>query len=126
MHLTRRTGILLLAALAGPATADIVSIADWPCREWLARRQSGERVDPPQMWLSGFMTGLASAHNVDALAIIDAPSLFAWMDDYCGRQPEDAISSGGLVLFDELKRRLPTTQPRLSLRTYENLPAPAR
>ena len=56
---TLRCLTALLALWSAGAHADITSLADFPCQEWQKRRASGERVDAPQMWLSGFMTGLA-------------------------------------------------------------------
>ena len=106
--------VALLAAL--PARSEIVSIGDWSCASWTARRQSGEQADAPQMWLAGFMTALATAAQVDVLAITDAPALFTWMDKFCARLPAKNISAGGLLLFEDLRRRMPTSPPRLSQR----------
>ena len=110
--------------LVGQTVSDteIVSIADWPCSKWLERRQSHVRADTPQMWLSGFMTGLASATRVDVLAITDAPTVFSWMDRYCSAHVDASVSTGGLALFDELKRRLPTTPPALTRRSDDGHP----
>ncbi len=108
--------VLLALFVCGIAQAEVVSIGDWRCTDWNARRQSGERADPPQMWLAGFMTGLATARDVDILSITDATSLFGWMDKFCARLPDKPVSAGGILFFAELKRRLPTTPPRLSQR----------
>lgn len=110
--------LFLLCALAvsNAAPAEVVSIGDWRCTEWSARRQSGERTDAPQMWLAGFMTGIATSRDIDVLAITDAESLFAWMDKFCARLPDKQISAGGILFYEELKHRLPTTPPRLSQR----------
>ena len=105
----RLAAVLTGLFLATGARADIVSIGDWPCLEWQARRQAHDRVDPPQMWLSGFMTGLATARNVDALAITNASLLFKAMDDFCGQHSEATLASGGQALFEQLRKRLPTT-----------------
>lgn len=106
----------LALSLAAQAEPEIVSIGDWRCADWSARRAAPERADPPQMWLAGFMTGLATAQNIDVLAITDAPALFEWMDKFCARLPEKHVSAGGILFYEELKRRLPTTPPRLSQR----------
>lgn len=87
--------------------AQVTSIADWPCTTWSERRTSGQRADAPQMWLSGYLTGLATATKLDVLAITDAPQVFHWMDSYCGAHPDESLSTGALGLFNELIRRLP-------------------
>lgn len=105
-HLVMAIAVLMLAS-AGKVGAEVTSIADWPCLTWSERRLSGERLDAPQMWLSGYMTGLASAYQVDALAITDAPHVFEWMDQYCEAYPAEPISTGALVMFNDLLARLP-------------------
>jgi len=107
---------LLVAATPLAAQAEVTSIADWPCTEWAARRVEGGRPDPPQMWLAGFMTGLATALRVDVLAITDAPAMFAWMDGFCAEHPGEVLSTGAGILFNELLGRLPTSRPYLSSR----------
>ncbi len=97
----------LLSVAGAPVAAEVTSIADWRCPAWVERRASGERLDAPQMWLSGYLSGLASASGVDALAITDAPQIFAWMDKYCLAYPEAALATGALVLFHDLAGRLP-------------------
>ncbi|MEX2479420.1 MAG: hypothetical protein WD928_01025 [Gammaproteobacteria bacterium] len=114
----KRSGIvvcLLLLGIVSPhAQAEVTSIADWPCSTWTARRVEGVRADPPQMWLAGFMTGLATALRVDVLAITDAPAMFAWMDEFCAEHPDEVLSTGAGILFNELLARLPTSRPYLS------------
>jgi len=107
---------LVLACGAPAGQAEVTSIADWPCREWTARRTSGARADAPQMWLAGYLTGLATALRVDALAITDAEAVFEWMDGFCREHPDELVSTGGGILFSELVGRLPTTPPQLSVR----------
>jgi hypothetical protein len=107
---------LLLTVTPFAAQAEITSIADWSCTEWSARRAEGGRPDPPQMWLAGFMTGLATALRVDVLAITNAPAMFAWMDEFCAEHPDEVLSTGAGILFNELLGRLPTSRPYLSLR----------
>ena len=112
----RHLCLVLLLATGAPAVQAITSIADYSCSEWSARRASGRDVHPPQMWLSGFMTALATALRVDVLAITDAEAVFAWMDDYCNEYPDAQLSEGGQRLFNELLGRLPRSRPYLSRR----------
>jgi len=105
--------LLIAGGLASAgAQADVTSIADWPCAEWQQRRASGERVDAPQMWLSGYMTGLAIARDLDVLAYTHPAKLFEAMDKFCSLHPEQHISAGGIVIFDQIIHSLPTTPPR--------------
>jgi hypothetical protein len=97
-------GLLLSVNVVGQ---EITSIGDWSCQDWMDRRLSKAGLDAPQMWLSGFLTGLASANRVDALAITDAESVFKWMDKYCVAYPLESISSGALIMFLDLAGRLP-------------------
>ena len=112
MFCARWRALALTLLLSSSVHADIVSIGDWPCQEWQTRRLSSERLDPPQMWLSGFMTGLASAHEIDVLAITSGPLLFKAMDEYCAQHPQATLARGGLALFEQLRRRLPSTPPQ--------------
>jgi hypothetical protein len=104
--------LLLGAALGRGAHADITSIADWPCQEWQKRRAAGDRVDAPQMWLSGYMTGLAIARDVDVLAFTNPTKLFGAMDKFCSANPGQNVSAGGILIFDQIVHSLPTTAPR--------------
>lgn len=110
----RVVGVFLLGIVSLHVQAEVTSIADWSCSTWTVRRAEGIRADPPQMWLAGFMTGLATALRVDVLAITEAPAMFAWMDDFCAEHPDEVLSTGGGILFNELLARLPTSRPYLS------------
>ncbi|MGE0484045.1 MAG: hypothetical protein AB7Q81_07885 [Gammaproteobacteria bacterium] len=115
----RAAGLAVLVAVGGwlvPATGEVTSIGDFPCSEWAARRGDGARVDPPQMWLAGFMTGLATALRIDVLAITDASAMFAWMDDFCTEHPDELLSTGAGLLFNELLARLPDGPSHLTAR----------
>ncbi|MEQ8233472.1 MAG: hypothetical protein RLW61_22835 [Gammaproteobacteria bacterium] len=112
----RQLFLALLLTVAAPAAPAITSIADFSCAEWAARRAGDGDVDAPQMWLSGFMTALATALRVDVLAITDAPAVFTWMDGWCAEHPQEQLSSGGQHLFNELLGRLPRSRPYLSAR----------
>ena len=103
---------LLVALCSAGAHADVTSIADWPCQQWQERRSSGKRVDAPQMWLSGYMTGLAIARDLDVLAYTHPTKLFEAMDKFCTAHPEQHISAGGIAIFDQIIHSLPTTPPR--------------
>lgn len=103
---------VLVCCAATGVQAEVTSLADWPCSEWQTRRASGKHVDAPQMWLSGFMTGLATARNVDVLSYTHAGALFAAMDRFCTAHPEQNVSAGGLAVFEQVRHSLPTAPPR--------------
>lgn len=114
---TLAAGLLLTTCGWLPAApAEVTSIGDFPCTQWSARRGADDRVDAPQMWLAGFMTGLATGLRIDVLAITDAPAMFSWMDDFCREHPDELLSTGAGVLFNELVHRLPDTPPHLTAR----------
>ena len=103
--LRRASGILLagiflthVTVAATEPRAEITSIADWPCAEWAARRTAGKKLDPPQMWLVGFMTGMATSYRIDVLSITDAPSIFTWIDGYCESNSAETLSTGAQAL----------------------------
>ena len=64
------------------------------------------------MWLSGYMTGLAIARDLDVLAYTHPTKLFEAMDKFCSAHPEQHISAGGIAIFDQIIHSLPTTPPR--------------
>ena len=80
----------------------VTTIADWPCAEWKRRREAQERIDAPQMWLVGYLTGMASAYRADVLAHIDAPQIFSWTDAWCAGNEAAPLSAGAQVLFRQL------------------------
>ncbi len=109
---TLRILTALLCCAASGAQAEITSLADWPCSAWQTRRAAGKGADAPQMWLSGFMTGLATARNVDVLSFTHSQALFATIDKYCAAHPTENISAGGLTVFEQIRHSLPTAPPR--------------
>ena len=109
---TLRIFVMLVCCGATGVQAEITSLGDWPCSVWQARRASGKQVDAPQMWLSGFMTGLATARDIDVLSYTHAEALFVAMDKFCATHPEQNISAGGLAVFEQIRHSLPTTPPR--------------
>ena len=90
-----------------PRLTEITTIADWPCDEWTRRRALKERADAPQMWLVGYLTGMASALRIDVLSITDAEDAFQWTDKWCLENRGDYLSRGGHQYFRELIERMP-------------------
>jgi hypothetical protein len=75
------------------------------CGQWLAEKSTYRKA-----WLSGYLSGLNSAHYItydrdplDLLSSMD--QAFAWMDNYCRKNPLEKVSIGGFILFVELVKK---------------------
>jgi hypothetical protein len=75
------------------------------CGQWLAEKTTYRKA-----WLTGYLSGLNTAHYainkrdpLDLLSSMD--QAFAWMDNYCRKNPLERVSSGGFELFVELLKR---------------------
>jgi hypothetical protein len=76
------------------------------CGHWLKSQRPGDR-----MWLLGYLSGLntmwtaASKSNLDVLdALGSAEQAYAWMDNYCQKNPLENLGSGAVDLFIELRK----------------------
>jgi hypothetical protein len=58
-----------------------------------------------QSWLLGFLSALAMETQKDFIAGTDNPSLFLWMDNFCGANPLKDVADGGYQLYTELARQ---------------------
>jgi hypothetical protein len=76
------------------------------CGQWLK--------DPKQRtvdgaWLLGFMSGISIMYGnktSDPLAKVNsAQQIYAWMDNYCQKNPLSDVGTGGLDLFIELTKK---------------------
>jgi hypothetical protein len=81
------------------------------CGEWV--RQSKERPSD-RAWLLGFMSGLnmmygvqpSTRKNDDPLGSINsAQQIYAWMDNYCQKNPLQGTHQGGFELYLELMQK---------------------
>lgn len=53
-----------------------------------------------QAWLIGYVAGLAAASETDIPVRITNAALYAWIDRYCGANPQEMVSSGaGNLVF---------------------------
>jgi len=75
------------------------------CGQWLA-----EKTSTRQSWLAGYLSGLNmgayATHNRNPLdGLSSMAQAYAWMDNYCRKNPLERVSSGGFQLFVELLKR---------------------
>lgn len=81
-----------------------MSIGDRSCAEWIDNW--AERKSFDANWIIGFMTGLSTASSKEFLNDIDDNSIMLWIDNYCRNNPLDSLSSGGLMMREELIKRM--------------------
>ena len=95
-------------AISGEAVAVTVMGAR-SCGDWLSHKPLGQDKNWSRLvqeaWLVGYLSGMASGTDRDALGGSSGSSLFVWMDNYCQANPLDGIDDGGSRLFFELLRR---------------------
>ena len=92
---------------ASPAKIrDAISCADWT-------KYSGSQPDSPekaielshQVWLIGYLSGLAAATETDIPTRVNNKELYAWMDNYCVAHPALMVSSGAGMVILGLKEK---------------------
>lgn len=74
------------------------------CGDWVQERNSNN-FGGDQIWLVGYMSGIARGTGKDFLIGTDNPSIFLWMDNYCRQNPLKNMADGGDDLFQELKKK---------------------
>ncbi|WP_087129153.1 hypothetical protein [Caballeronia concitans] len=91
-----------------PSQADAYKTSgDRSCGQWLIRSSNAFEQGAAQGWFMGYMTCMARATtNIDLLSPVDAPSIMAWVDNYCRANPLDKLSDAGVKLGSALIRRL--------------------
>lgn len=109
MGARRRVSILSAAvfiSLLSTEASAYKTFGDRSCGQWLSRSSNGFEETAVQGWLMGYMTGLATATtSIDLLASTDAPSVMAWVDNYCRANPLNKITDAGVKLGDVLLKR---------------------
>ena len=75
------------------------------CGQWLA-----EKTSTRQSWLAGYLSGLNMGAwvqlNRDPLDRLSSMAqAYAWMDNWCKKNPLERVSSGGMTLIMELIER---------------------
>ncbi len=73
------------------------------CGQWLSGKTDGRKA-----WVVGFMSGLNVMHSLnnnkdDPLGKINSvEQIYAWMDNYCQKNPLKETDEGGVTLLLEL------------------------
>lgn len=76
------------------------------CGKWTQVKSQTDR-----SWLLGFMSGinlqneLISNDKSDPLAKVSALQIWAWMDNYCQKNPLNTVVQDGFELLSELKKK---------------------
>ena len=104
--------VALLGTLAmGDASAGITIQGPASCGQWVtSRREIGEPVNLRQMWVLGYLSGLAMASGKNFWGTpdknkLDPESAYLWIDDYCRANPRKRTDEAADALFHE---RCPT------------------
>lgn len=71
------------------------------CGTWIQEKKTNAS-HISQLWLLGFMSGLAVGLEKDIIKKTDNSSIFLWMDNYCQANPLKDIEDGGIALSAEL------------------------
>lgn len=100
--------LVALAPLRASANPPgILAPAMASCGAWVAARDhKGSYKTQLEAWLTGMMSGLASAKcaapGADLLHGVDAATVFNWMDNYCHSHPRQNLNDGASALEAEL------------------------
>lgn len=103
----KATVLCLSLVAAANSSGGITSMGDRTCGKWIANKSNLSASSYDRTWLVGYMTGLAVALQTDILQQPDGESIFLWMDNWCRANPLSNLSTGGTVLYNELKDRMP-------------------
>ena len=101
-------GIAISFASLNPAHADFSVWGSSDCGEWVKHSKSSPTL---KAWLMGYMSGIGVMYNHlgdtnNPLGKINsAEQFYLWMDNYCQKNPLSTVTTGGAVLFTELKSK---------------------
>lgn len=76
-----------------------------PCGQWVGRTNASqmERFGM-EMWLLGYLSGLARATEKNFIKGTDNSSIELWMDNYCRTTPLSNTADGAEILSSELMK----------------------
>lgn len=76
------------------------------CAAWTSERnQGGNRELQVENWLDGYLAGLSDGSGDSFATVIDQPSSYLWMDNYCRTHPLDNATDAGVFLINELLKK---------------------
>jgi hypothetical protein len=94
---------LLMASFISQAVPAVEVRGGPSCGSWVQERQVRDWPSVAnELWLVGFLSGLAVGSNHEILAGKDNPSLFLWVDNYCRANPLKEVADAGFALATEL------------------------
>jgi hypothetical protein len=99
---------LCLPVIALSANAAVEQVGVRSCKRWLeVRADSTQKLSQlaDEAWLGGFMSGVVTATGKDALKGMSLADMARWMDTFCKSNRSEAVSTGGLHLYLELKTK---------------------
>jgi len=106
--------VMLVAGLALSANSTVsyagrflIGDGGLSCGAWSQQRAAdGQLVQLWKAWVLGFVSG-ANVYDGKELKLeaIDAPGIYAWIDNYCRSHPLDHVYDGTKALVTELLRR---------------------
>ena len=97
-------GLMLSATVLEANAVEIRGLIS--CGVWVKDRvekEIGEVVN--EMWLIGYLSGLATGANSDFLRGSDNESIFLWVDNYCRANPLKNLDDAGIYLAYELQKQ---------------------
>jgi hypothetical protein len=83
----------------------IVEMGVFSCDQW-ENLNTANSIATKHEWLLGYLSGVATATQIDFLKGQDENSLFSWMNTYCHKYHFKSISDGAGVLIKELKKNM--------------------
>ena len=95
-------GLVLSGVVNTAIAVEVRGVAS--CGTWI-QEQKADDSHISQLWLLGFMSGLATGLERNLLDKTDNPSIFLWMDNYCKANPLKDVYDGGVDLSVELTKR---------------------
>lgn len=97
--------VLISCAAIGDAQALVIRGAP-SCGVWIKERADDKlETIANNVWLLGFLSGMAVKSGKDILKGTDNPSIFLWVDNYCRANPLKTPGDAGDALFEELVKQ---------------------
>jgi hypothetical protein len=101
------TTFAILYSLNCNATQEnrVVEMGVFSCDQW-ENLNTPSSIATKHEWLLGYLSGMATATQIDFLKGHEENSLFSWMNNYCHKNRLKSISDGAGVLIKELKKNM--------------------
>jgi hypothetical protein len=75
------------------------------CQAWTDARRDPHSPETPlsEQWVVGFLSGIGSMvlGELDPLRGLQAGSVYAWVDNYCGAHPSETIEAAARVFIQQ-------------------------